>query len=52
MGDEFCDVDWPSGDIHHPLAVHQSAVEKVNLFFITAIYGFLSRPEKGLHIQQ
>ena len=41
MGDELRDVDWPSGDIHHPLAVHQSAVEKVNLFFITAIYGFL-----------
>ena len=41
MGDELRDVDWPSGDFYHPLAVHQSVVEKVNLFFITAIYGFL-----------
>ena len=41
MGDELRDVDWPSGDFYHIVALYESVVEKVNLFFITAIYGFL-----------
>ena len=41
MGDELRNVDWPSGDFYHIVALYESVVEKVNLFFITAIYGFL-----------
>ena len=41
MGDELRDVDWPSGDFYHIVALYESVVEKVNLFFITAIDGFL-----------